>query len=168
MSSPESPHVEYTPRPPRRIPGPQSFFAGLALLALAIFAFWALRSLSQGTLGSMGPAMLPRILAAGVGACGIALMVGGLRKQGPALQQWSIRGPFFVLLGVAAFAVSIRTIGLAVAGPLAMIISGFASPETKMKEIVIFAVVMTAFCAGLFKYALNLPIPILRIGPIQL
>ena len=29
--------------------------------------------------------------------------------------------------------------------------------------IVIFAAIMTLFCVGLFRYALNLPIPILRI-----
>ena len=39
--------------------------------------------------------------------------------------------------------------------------SGAASPETRPVELVVFAVVMTAFCIGLFRYALGLPIPVL-------
>lgn len=166
MSSPEEPAAPKSTSPFR---GPQSFYAGLATLALTAFVFWALRDLSQGTLRSMGPAMLPRILATCLGLCGLAMMLDGLRNPGAQLQRWSIRGPIFVLAGVIAFALTIRSVGLAVAGPLAMIISGFASPETKTKEIIIFAVVMTSFCVLLFWKLLNLPIPILRIpGIIEL
>jgi hypothetical protein len=50
-----------------------------------------------------------------------------------------------------------------VAGPLAMIIGGFATPEVRWKEIIIFAAIMTAFCVGLFRFGLNLPIPIFII-----
>ena len=68
--------------PQRRTPlrGPQSFVAGLGLLALAGLALWLTRDLSQGTLGAMGPAMLPRWLATGVGLCGVALVGFGLVK----------------------------------------------------------------------------------------
>jgi hypothetical protein len=39
-----------------------------------------------------------------------------------------------VFLSVAAFALSIRTVGLALAGPVVVLISGAASPETRPKE----------------------------------
>ena len=148
---------------------PQSFVAGLALIALAAFAVWAVSNLPQGTLQAMGPAMLPRWLAVGIGLCGLALVAASFLKAGHHLERWSIRGPVFVIAGILAFALAIRTLGLVVAGPLAMIIGGFATPEVRWKEIVIFAAVMTAFCVGLFRYALNLPIPILMIpGVIQI
>ena len=79
------------------------------------------------------------------------------------LDAFGLRGPFFVVAGILAFAITIRLFGLVIAGPLAMIIGGFASSEVRMKEIIIFAAVMTAFCVGLFRYVLNLPIPILII-----
>jgi heme A synthase len=41
-----------------------------------------------------------------------------------------------------------------------MLAGAFASPETRIREVVIFGVVMTVFCVGLFKYALGLPIPV--------
>jgi putative tricarboxylic transport membrane protein len=44
-----------------------------------------------------------------------------------------------------------------------VLVSGAASPETRPMELVVLAVVMTAFCIGLFRYALGLPIPVLVI-----
>ncbi len=145
------------------VKGPQSLVAGVLLLALAAFAIWAISNLSQGTLRAMGPAMLPRWLAIGVGLCGLALVALAFIKEGDALERWSLRGPVFVMAGIFAFALTIRVFGLVVAGPLAMIIGGFATPEVRWKEIIIFAAVMTAFCVALFRYGLNLPIPILAI-----
>ena len=145
------------------IRGPQSFVSGLLLIGIALFAIWAVSNLPQGTLRAMGPAMLPRWLAIGVGLCGLALVVGSLLAVGDRLERWSIRGPVFVLAGIFAFALTIRVFGLVIAGPLAMIIGGFATPEVRWKEIIIFAAVMTVFCVGLFRYALNLPIPIFII-----
>jgi hypothetical protein len=74
-----------------------------------------------------------------------------------------LRGPFFIVAGILAFAVTIRLFGLVVAGPLAMVIGGYATHEVREKEILIFAAIMTAFCVGLFRYILNLPIPIIII-----
>jgi hypothetical protein len=162
---------------------PQSLISGLTLIAIALFAVWATGNLSQGTLRAMGPAMLPRWLAIGVGLCGLALVVSSFLTDGSPLEQWSLRGPFFVVLGVLVFALLIRpaqyspfgmtftmpAAGLAVAGPLAMIIGGFGTHEVRIREILIFAAVMTIFCVGLFRYALNLPIPIIVIpGLIQI
>ncbi len=145
------------------VKGPQNLVAGLTLIALAAFAIWAVGNLSQGTLRAMGPAMLPRWLAIGVGLCGVALVITAFVTVGDVLERWSIRGPVFVMAGIFAFALTIRVFGLVVAGPLAMIIGGFASPEVRWKEIIIFAAVMTAFCVGLFRFGLNLPIPIFII-----
>jgi putative tricarboxylic transport membrane protein len=107
--------------------------------------------------------MLPRAVAGAVGAVGILVSVMALVRRGPPLGRWPLRGPLFVSLAVVAFALTIRTAGLAVAGPLVVIVSGFASAETRPRELVVFAVVMTAFCVGLFRYALSLPIPVLVI-----
>jgi hypothetical protein len=210
------------------IRAPQNFFAGLALIAIAAFAIWATSDLSQGTLRAMGPAMLPRWLAIGVGACGLALAILSLFSSGDPLRLsdyaavvtfaivlsiaailarvvnavfyggtqgsnaffytvivlfygtillmfittlrssgWletrGLRGPFFIVAGILSFAITIRLFGLVVAGPLAMVIGGYATPEVREKEIIIFAAIMTAFCVGLFRYVLNLPIPIIII-----
>lgn len=145
------------------IRGPQNFAAGLSLIGLAIFALWASSDLSQGTLRAMGPGMLPRTIAILIGLCGAALVVVSFFKEGEPLERWHLRGPFFVCIALLAFAATVRTVGLAVAGPLLAILSGFASPETRIKELIVFAIAMTAFSVALFKYGLNLPIPVLII-----
>ena len=154
-----------------RIASPQDFAGALFLIALGAGAYWASSNLNMGTLRALGPGMLPRSLAVIVIALGAILMLNSLRSDGPALERWSIRGLVFVLLGTGLFALTIRgtdipgpldfpALGLIVAGPLVAIVSAFADPETKWVEVFIFAAAMTAFCAGLFKFALGLPIPL--------
>jgi hypothetical protein len=74
------------------------------------------------------------------------------------------------MLAVIAFAVTIRPfavgshtipgLGLVVAGPLGIIIGGYATPEARLRELVILALSLTAGCMLLFGDLLNLPIPI--------
>lgn len=92
----------------------------------------------------------------------LVMFIAALRRD-TWLESLGLRGPFFVVAGILSFAITIRLFGLVVAGPLAMIIGGYASSEVRMTEIIIFAAIMTAFCVGLFRYVLNLPIPILTI-----
>jgi putative tricarboxylic transport membrane protein len=150
---------------PRRgwIRSPRELLAGAVLVGLAVLALGATAGLDAGTLRSVGPAFLPRAVAAAIGGVGIVLSVMALIRRGPPLGRWTLRGPLFVSLAVVAFALTIRTLGLAVAGPLVVFVSGFASDETRPKELVVFALAMTAFCIGLFRYALSLPIPVLVI-----
>ena len=143
------------------IRAPQNFFSGLGLIAFGVFAIWAVRNLSQGTLTSMGPAMLPRWVAVGIILCGVALVIASFLQEGEPLERFSVRGPLFVCLGMLVFALGIRSFGFLVAAPLAMIVCGIGSSELRWRELVVFALIMTAFCIGLFRYALNQPIPVL-------
>jgi hypothetical protein len=47
-----------------------------------------------------------------------------------------------------------------VAGPLAIIIGGYATPEARLRDLVILALSLTPFCMVLFGDLLNLPIPV--------
>src|SRR5918994_3788737 len=152
------------------IRAPQSLIGGLLLIALAALALYLTRDLDQGTLNAMGPAMLPRWLAIGVGLSGLALVVFGFLKEGDALERWSLRGPVFVIGAILAFAVTIRPfsfggvatpgLGLLVSGPLAIILGGFDTPEARLRDLVILALSLTPFCMVLFGDLLNLPIPV--------
>ncbi len=159
-------------RPTRAGPirSPQSLVAGLVLIALAALALWLTRDLSQGSLRSMGPSLLPDWLAIGVGLCGLVLVGTSFMTDGHGLDRWSLRGPVLVILAIVAFAVTIRPfslgalsspgLGLAVAGPLAILIGGYATHEARLRDLLILAFVLTPFCMVLFGDLLNLPIPI--------
>jgi putative tricarboxylic transport membrane protein len=154
--------ISPSPVPRRRvIRHPQDFAAGATLLAIAAFFLWAGSDLRTGRLAAMGPGMLPRVLSALVALTGVALLVISLLKDGEGLGRWPLRGPVLLCLGIVGFALTIRELGLVVAGPVVTLVSGAASPETRVRELLLFAVLVTAFCVGLFRYVLQLPIPIL-------
>jgi putative tricarboxylic transport membrane protein len=142
------------------LPLRQDFVGGIAIIAVAAFAFWPGKDLALGTLGGMGPGMLPKSLAVLLGLLGALLAVTSVAERGPLLGRFSIRGPVFVLGAIAAFAVSVRPGGLLVAGPLAIFIAACGSSESRWGETLVYGAVMTAFCIGLFRLALGLPIPL--------
>ena len=150
-------------RPRRSLVGifkQQDTIGGLVVFAVGVFAFWQSANLPIGTLGGMGAGMLPRSLAVLLGLLGLLLTLSAVLKHGPALERLSIRGPVLILGAVVVFGLSVRPLGLAVAGPLAIMIGAFASEDVLWIEAVVFGLLITAFCAGLFKFALGLPIPL--------
>lgn len=163
MSVESPPPSDAAVRGTPRIRSSSDLLAGGCLLALSAFALWSGRHLDPGTLRAMGPGMIPRSVAAAVGIAGLLLVAFSLLRAGPDLGRWPLRGPLVITLALVAFALTIRTVGLAVAGPLVMIVGGSASPESRPRELVIYAIVMTALCIGLFRFLLSLPIPVLIV-----
>lgn len=153
-----------------RLRGPQALAAGLGLVALGLFGLWAGSDLPQGSLRAMGPGFLPRWLSVGIAVCGLALAASGLLREGQRLPSIALRGPVVVMMAILAFALTIRSVsigplttpglGLIVAGPLAILLGGYASPEARFRELVILTLFLTASCMLLFGDLLNLPIPI--------
>jgi putative tricarboxylic transport membrane protein len=148
------------PRSPKGLLSRQDFVGGLAIIAVAVLAYWLARDLPGGTAGGMGPGTLPKGLAVLFGLLGLLLVGSSVIAKGSRLARWSIRGPLFILGTLVVFGLSVRPLGLAVAGPLAIVVSGLASDETRWKETIVFGLLMTAFCIALFKFALGLPIPL--------
>ncbi|MFN0299976.1 MAG: tripartite tricarboxylate transporter TctB family protein [Burkholderiales bacterium] len=138
----------------------QDFVGGLAIIAVAVIGYWLGRALPGGTDGGIGPGTLPKGLAMLLGLLGLLLLAGALSREGSRLERWSIRGPLCILGALVVFGLAVRPLGLAVAGPLAIAISAFASDEVRWGETILFGLLMTAFCVGLFKIALGLPIPL--------
>jgi len=153
-----------------RIRSTQDLAAGLFMMLLAAIALIMSSDLPMGTLRQLGPGMLPKSFAVICAALGAMLVISSLRFDGEHLSGWSWRGVLFVLGAACVFALCIRgfdigpihvpQLGLAVAGPLVILISGLAADDYRPKELVIFAIAMSTACALLFKYALSLPIPL--------
>ncbi|GLK85642.1 tripartite tricarboxylate transporter TctB family protein [Ancylobacter defluvii] len=150
------------------IRSPQNFVAGAFLIVAAAFVVWMLSGLPQGTLRTMGPAMVPRWTAIGIGIGGAVLVVLSFVKEGEALERWQLRGPIFVLASLVIFAAMIRSVGFLVAAPLSMLVAGFGSREVRPVELAIFTVVMTVFCAVVFRGLLNQPLPMLILPALSI
>ena len=153
--------------PPNRrasIRSPLDIAGGLFLLAIAATGYIGGFDLPIGHLSGIGSGLLPKTLAVLIAAFGIYLILQGLLAPGPALERWAIRGPFFVLGAVVLFALTVRPLGLIVAGPLAVIMSALASNDTRPAEIAIFAIGLTLLSGLMFKELLSLPIPFDPLG----
>jgi hypothetical protein len=148
---------------PLRIRSPQRFFAGLILIAVCFFVLWAVEGLRQGTLTTMGPGMFPRALAVLLGIGGVILIVLSFWLDGEPLERWSFRGPILVTVGILLFALTIRPFGLAIASMLALMVSGFATPDARLREVAVFSALLTLACIILFRYILEMAISVLTI-----
>jgi putative tricarboxylic transport membrane protein len=143
---------------PTWIRGPQDFFGGIALMAIAIFALWASSDL-QGMHGfSFGAGTAPRMFAGLLLVLGAAIALVGILVEGQHLATYHWRGPLFVSLSILSFAVTIRPLGLVISAMASLMIAALATPETRWKETIIVGICLTAFCSFLFPYALGLPL----------
>jgi len=142
----------------RRIRGPQDFFGGLALMAIALFALWASRDLAGMAGFSFGPGTAPRIFSIILLLLGAGVALSGLFADGPPTQRFAIRGPLFVTLAILSFSLTIRPLGLIISALLSFFIAAMATPETNWKETIVVGILLTAGCCLLFPYALGLPL----------
>ena len=153
-----------------RVRSTQDLAGGLFMVLIALGAFIFSWELPAGTLRQLGPGMLPKTFAVICGALGLMLALASLRYNGEKLSGWSWKGIFFALGGACLFGLTIRgfefgpirvpALGLLVSGPLLIFFSGLAAEDRKLRELLIFAIAMSAACILLFKYALSLPIPL--------
>jgi len=142
------------------VKSPQEVAAGLFLIVVAAIGLWQGAELAAGSLNQMGPGMLPRALSVILVVLGGALALDGFLEKGAGLERWHVRGPVFILGAAVVFGLLVRPVGLAIAGPVAVLLGAMADKGTKFVETLVFGVILTAFCVGLFKYALGLPIPV--------
>jgi putative tricarboxylic transport membrane protein len=142
---------------PKWVRGPQDFVGGIALMAVALFAFWASGDL-QGMHGfSFGAGTAPRMFAGLLLGLGFAIMLVGLIADGAHLQTYAWRGPLFVSLAIVSFAITIRPLGLVISAFASFLISALGTPETRWRETIIVGICLTIGCSLLFPYALGLP-----------
>lgn len=144
--------------------------AGIVLVSLGGLGLWAGHDLPFMTSDGVGSGLLPRLLSIAILGLGILQLVLSGKDPGPSTGRWAIREMIPVILGVVLFAVTVRgyhlgpvsvpSLGLSIACPLAIVASGLAARDARLGELLIFAVVLTAFCIGLFRYALGLSVPV--------
>ena len=139
------------------IRSPQDFWGGLGLLIFAAIAWWASSNLPGQSGFAFGPGTAPRLFIMLLAINAIGIIAIGVFEAGPAIGHWSIRGPLFVLGAVLVFAVTIRPLGLIISTFSLVVVSAMASEESRWLETIIWGAVLSAFCAFLFPYVLNLP-----------
>jgi putative tricarboxylic transport membrane protein len=136
----------------------QDFFGGLALVGVALFAWWASDDLSSMRGFAFGPGTAPRLFATLLGIAGLVVAVIGVFTDGPGIERFQIRGPLFVISAILFFAAAVRPLGLIIASFMSILICAAAAADVRWRESIIWAAILTVFCSFLFSYALSLPL----------
>jgi putative tricarboxylic transport membrane protein len=140
-----------------RVQNHQDFYGGMALILLGLTAFVASNDLPGMRGFAFGPGTAPRLFAFTLIILSLAVVVTGLLTKGPHVTPYKVRGVVFIIGAILSFAATIRPLGLVVASFSCILICAAAADDVKWRETVVWAVVLTAFCAFLFPYGLNLP-----------
>lgn len=152
------------------------FLAGLVVGIIAVAIWLQAWNLPMGEIRYFGPGFLPKLFGVGIAAGAIALTAWGL-IQPPAHAErvkLAFRGPVVVVLGILFFALFLRgwqigpvptpQLGLVIVAPVTVILTGFASKEADIRELLVLGFGLTALGMLLFLDLLNLRLPVLPGG----
>ncbi|MEN3380997.1 MAG: putative tricarboxylic transport rane protein [Hyphomicrobiales bacterium] len=131
--------------PPEQFANSGPFGAAVLLLVLIPLSYFSTRISS----------ILPGVAADVVYAAATAIVVVGLAFP---LMRFAPRGPLFITAATIVFAVTVRPLGLVISSFISLMVSAYATDEIRWIETIIWAAVLTLFCALLFPYGLNLPL----------
>lgn len=145
------------------IRSPKDFWSGIMFLCFGLGGVYIAREYAMGTAGSMGPAYFPTMLGWLLAVIGLATAVRALVGHGEALERVAFKELALVLVSVLLFAFLLRGAGLAVAIPVLIIVSAFASHQFSWKASALLAVGAAIVSIMLFVKALGLPMPV--VGP---
>lgn len=138
----------------------QDSSAGLVFaIAGTLFLLFG-RDYPMGTATRMGPGYLPFIL--GWSLVGIGLLVGakGILREGEPVKAPSLRPLLFICGAFLLFSWLIERAGLIGTGIIAMLLASASTPEFRVAEQIVLAVIASVLAAALFVYALGVPMPI--------
>ncbi len=138
--------------------GNVDFFSGLLLSAIAVFALVYIRTLDVGTVLQMGPGYFPLGLALILLGMGLVLIARGIFVGGPAVEKFSVKPLFFVLLSFALFGILVEWAGLICAILAQVVVAHFGSRETRFTESLILGVLLAAASSVVFVWILKIPV----------
>lgn len=140
----------------------RDIIGGLVLVALGLSAaFYSGQSYGLGTLRSMGPGMFPLGIGVLLAFFGATIAIGAVFRPGPKV-EFDLSGAFFVLAGVASFALLVRHLGLVPAIVATVVISSMAAPRFKPVSVAVLSVFLCVGAWLIFRVGLGLPLPIFR------
>jgi putative tricarboxylic transport membrane protein len=144
-----------------RLKSGQDLATGLLFIAIGVAALLIGADYPLGTAQRPGTGVLPRILAWCLIGTGVLVWLKALLTDGPRLGGVAWRPAIMVTLAVAAFALTIDSLGLVLAMLASMTLTALGTPETRWREYLLFAAIMLAIGIGLFRYGLGMPISVL-------
>jgi Tripartite tricarboxylate transporter TctB family len=142
---------------------PKDFWTGLIYVFFGATAILVARDYGMGTAVKMGPAYFPTILGGLLVGIGVISVIRSFIVPGAPIAAFAFKGLSLVSVSALVFGFLVRRAGLAIALPLLVIISAYASTRFRWRPTLLLAAGLTVFCALVFLKGLGIPLPI--IGP---
>ena len=140
----------------------RDIIGGLALCILGLFVgSYAWFNYDLGSIRTMGPGMFPMAVGYLLAIFGLLTIIPALMRPG-AMPEIKWRSLAAILGGIAAFALSIRTIGAAPAIVLLTLISSRADSRLGIVGALILSILLTVLIVIIFRYALGIPLAMFR------
>lgn len=139
----------------------KDIWAGFLMMALAlIFGLTAL-DYPLGTARNLDSGAFPTLLSILLFLLGLAITLTGIVQGSGGITHWTWRGLILIIGPPVFFGLLIRELGLIPCLFAVALVSSFASRLAKVHISLILAVILVAFCIGVFIYGLGLPIPLI-------
>jgi hypothetical protein len=145
------------------IRGPRDFCAGLIFLFFGVLAAYIARDYPMGSAVRMGPGYFPYLLGILLALLGVVICLKSLVIHGERIESANLRALLLVLGAVGIFAATIEIAGIVISTVLLVGVGAAASPESRVREVVVLIVFLVALAVGVFTYGLGLPFKILPV-----
>ncbi len=139
----------------------KDFWTGAIYVAIGGAAIYFSRDYGMGSAVKMGPAYFPTLLAGILILIGVISIIRSFLKAGTPVGAFAMRGLLLVVAATLLFGLLVRGAGLAIALPLMILVSAFASVKFRWPAALALAVGVTVFCILVFQVGLGVPLPIL-------
>jgi hypothetical protein len=110
----------------------------------------------------MGPGFFPALLSVCLGATGVFVMLGALKRRSARelLEVWNIRLLTWIAGSVALFAFMLPRFGLVISLVALLVLVSLPSPDSRWRGIIINTFVLVMIAVGAFVYGIDLQLPL--------
>ena len=143
------------------IRSPKDFCAALIYLAIGLGTILIGRDYEMGTAFKMGPAYFPTVLGGLLSFIGLISLIRSFVSKGEPIPAFAWKPLLLIVAATVVFGLLVRGAGLAIALPLFVMMTAFASVKFRWGPSLVLAAGTTVFCALVFVKGLGVPLPII-------
>jgi hypothetical protein len=145
-----------------RVKNPRDLASSLVVLAVGLFFIFNGMNYAMGTSTRMGPGFYPVLLGIIAVILALILLVPALTREGH-LEPVAWRPFLAVSAAIAAFALTLRTLGVAPAIFATVVVSAFADRTARPLSTIVVAIAIVAGTWLVFIKGLGIPLPLFRM-----
>ena len=143
------------------IRSPKDFYAALIYLVIGVSTIVIGRDYQMGTAFKMGPAYFPTVLAALLCFIGLISLIRSFVRKGDPIPTFAWKPLLLIVTATVVFGFLVKGAGLAIALPLFVMMTAYASAKFRWVPSLVLAAAATVFCVLVFVKGLGVPLPII-------